>query len=531
MGGEVVGSRSTDTLIIGGGVAGLMTALKLCRHHRVTLVIKSHVSNSSSYSAQGGIASVLSDQDSCASHRDDTLTAGDGLCHEDVVRMVVEEGPQAIQELVDYGVAFSRSHDGQIHLAREAGHRWRRVWHVSDQTGPAIVDALMQEVRATDSIEILTDYVAFDLVTTDMVDPCFSSHRCLGAYVLDARTSEVMVFYARQTVLCTGGHGRIYLYSSNPPSATGDGVAMAWRARARIANLEFMQFHPTLLYHPLKKNMLISEALRGEGGQIVSADGREFISHSLSLRDVLCREIYNELKRSGQNHVCLDVSRVDVSKWQSHFVQIAAVCDELGIPIREGRSIPVVPCAHYSCGGVVVDPDGRTSVMGLYAVGEVSCTGLHGGNRLASNSLLEAVIFGSRVARAIKESPLVELRDDCDDEHVHIHSTGGCSVGGDEKTVLNHTWDEIRRIMWNYVGIVRSTQRLKRALWKITAIQTELDEYSAQNPLSSELCEVKNMACVASLTVLCALKRRESRGCHYTTDYPNPRPRAIDTVL
>ena len=539
-------TRAVDTLVIGGGVAGLITALNLARHHQVTLLVKSHFSDSSSYKAQGGIAAVLSDHDSIEKHIADTIKAGDGLCHEEVVRLVVEAGPQAMQELMAYGVPFSRTDQGEVHLTREAGHSQRRVWHVSDETGAAVVQVLMNAVMACAAIEVLDGYIAVDLITTDKVDPSFINNQCLGAYVLQPRTAQVMALSARRTVLCTGGHGRIYLYSSNPPSATGDGIAMAWRARVRIANLEFMQFHPTCLYHPLRKNFLISEALRGEGARLVNQQGQDFMpksNSSLELRDVLSRQIYNELKRSGDQYVYLDVSAVKPAQWDRHFVHIAAVCAEVGINVRAGEPIPVVPCAHYSCGGVVVDHYGRTSLKGLYAAGEVSCTGLHGGNRLASNSLLEAIIFGTRLARQIIADPPPQLRSELpqwDDASRHfevaaVATTEATSLtineAADEKIVLNHTWDEIRRIMWNYVGIVRSTKRLKRALTKISVIQTELDEYYWQTPLSPEVCEVRNIAQVAYLTVLSALKRRESRGSHYITDYPTQRHRAIDTLL
>ena len=532
---------STDTLIIGGGVAGLLSALKLASDHRVSLVMKSSWQNSSSYMAQGGIASVFSETDSKAQHISDTLQAGDGLCHSEVVRFVVDEGPEVVEDLLEYGVPFSRTEGGQFHLTKEGGHCQRRVLHVSDETGPALINTLVAAVKNQPNIELFEGYLAVDLITTDKVAPSFFGNQCLGAYVMDQQSGAISPFKAKQTVICTGGHGRAYLYSSNPPSATGDGLAMAWRAGARIANLEFMQFHPTCLYHPLKKNFLISEAVRGEGAKILSKDGSDFIAASggsLALRDVLSRQIYMQLKASGENHVWLDISEVARSKWQSHFVQIASVCEGLGIHVLAAEPIPVVPCAHYSCGGVVIDHYGRTSLGGLYAAGEVACSGLHGGNRLASNSLLEAMVFARRLREAITTSSqpgfagsLPQWDGAVGFGSSSVAATEGYVGGGDERGVLNHTWDEIRRIMWNYVGIVRTTKRLKRGLAKITAIQSELDEYYWHSQLSPALCEVRNISVVAYLTVLCALKRRESRGCHHTSDYPDKLPNALDTLI
>ncbi|MCY4381472.1 MAG: FAD-binding protein, partial [Proteobacteria bacterium] len=372
--------RVTDSLIIGGGISGLLTALKLCRYHQVALVMKSTFEESNSYQAQGGIATVISEQDSREKHKQDTINAGDGLCHHEVVSFVVDSGPKALVELTQFGVPFSKTKSGEYHLTQEGGHSQRRVLHVSDQTGAATIQVLYEAVLQEPRIQVLANMVAIDLITTDMVAPSFFGNRCLGTYVLDRETNKISIIKAARTILCTGGHGRIYQYSSNPPSATGDGVAMASRAGARIANLEFIQFHPTCLYHPLKKDFLISEALRGEGAKIVNQKGQEFISQSeprgsMGLRHVLARLIDQELKNSGDSFVYLDVSDIHESKWQSHFVKIADVLLELGIDPRAGDPIPVVPCAHYSCGGVVVDHHGCSSITGLYAVGEVSCTG------------------------------------------------------------------------------------------------------------------------------------------------------------
>lgn len=535
-------SISVDTLVIGGGVAGLVTALKLAAHQPVTLLMKSPMSDSSSYRAQGGIAAAVADEDSVAQHIADTLTAGDGLCHKEVVELVIQEGPRAMRELLAYGVPFSRTDEGEVHLTREGGHTHRRVWHVSDATGPALMQTLMQAVCQCSAIDVLHDYVAVDLVTTAQELPRLSDKRCLGAYVLDPSTGAVITMRARHTVLCTGGHGRMYLYTSNPPSATGDGVAMAHRAGVRIANLEFMQFHPTCLYHPRRQNFLISEALRGEGARLVNQQGEDFMrvaDGSLGLRDEVSRAIYHELGRRGDQHVYLDVSGVDAQVWTSHFVQIAAVCEELGIQVQAGEPIPVVPCAHYSCGGVVVDHDGRTSLTGLYAVGEVACTGLHGGNRLASNSLLEAITYAARLAVKIKSGSCPEPQwDDVSDHEVHLavpppagSVAAGCARGGDDAIELNYIWDEIKGIMWNDVGIERSRQGLSQALMRLQELHAEVDEYFQRHPLSVAAIEVRNMAEVAKLTVQCALKRRESRGVHYMIDYPYKRSRAMDTLL
>lgn len=533
-------SLSVHTLVIGGGVAGLATALKLAAHQPVTLLMKSPMRDSSSYKAQGGIAAAAADEDSVAQHIADTLTAGDGLCHQDVVELVIQEGPTAMRELLAYGVPFSRTDGGEVHLTREGGHSHRRVWHVSDATGPALMQTLMRAVRQCSAIEVLHDYVAVDFITTAQVASPHRADRCLGARVLEPSTGAVVSIRARHTVLCTGGHGRIYLYTSNPPAATGDGLAMAHRAGVRLANLEFMQFHPTCLYHSQRPNFLISEALRGEGARLVNQRGEDFMrgaAGSLGLRDEVTRAIYHELRRRGDQHVYLDVSGVAPQVWRSHFVQIAAVCESLGIQVQAGEPIPVVPCAHYSCGGVVVDHDGCTSLQGLYAVGEVACTGLHGGNRLASNSLLEAIAYAARLAGRIKAEPSSELPlewdDDYDGEVAAAARPDGvaCAYGGDAKIVLNHIGDEIRRTMWNDVGIERSRQGLEQAMRRLQALQAEVDALYERLPPSAAASEVRNMAEVATLTVTCALQRRESRGVHYMIDYPYKRALAKDTLL
>lgn len=523
-----------DTLILGSGLAGLICALKAPTHSSVAILTKGDLRDSNTDKALGGIASVspLSEDqgDSYESHIDDTLRAGDGLCHEEIVSLVIRQGPTIMEQLIKWGVGFSKQ-DLSYHLTKEGGHSHRRIWHASAQTGKALVQALSDEVRRRDNISIYEHEFAVDLITTDKVRPNFSESRCLGAYILPHDSEMIYPLTAQRTVLCTGGYGRAYLYTSNPPHATGDGLAMARRAGAKVANLEFMQFHPTALYHHREKNTLISEALRGEGAILVNTRGEDFTSQhdprgSLAPRDVLARAIYHDLKKSGLGHVYLDTSAVPTTTLKNQFTHITQHLRDLGIDILNGDLIPVTPCAHYSCGGVVSDRWGQTSLRGLYAIGEVACTGLHGGNRLASNSLLEAGVMGHRVI----EGWLSEQKP----------SWGGIEVppwkyapevAEDERDVLNHTWDEIRAIMWNYVGIVRTTTRLKRALRKLTALREELDEYYWQRQPTRHLMEVRNLALVAHLTVQCALRRKESRGCHYTSDFPDHSSTPKDTMI
>ena len=522
-------THHTHTLIIGSGLAGLMCALKCPSQTPVTLVSKGDLLQSNSYYALGGIASVFGEEDSFESHIQDTLEAGDGLCHQDIVNLVVSQGPRAIKELTQWGVMFSKEGD-DYHLTREGGHSQRRILHATDRTGEAMIRALASEVQKRDNITVLQNRWAVDLITTDKVKPDFSGNRCLGAYILHGPTEDIEPMTAKRTLLCTGGHGRAYLYTSNPASATGDGLAMAHRAGVKIANMEFMQFHPTALYHREEKNTLISEALRGEGAVLLNQKGEDFTQTfhpkgSLAPRDVVARAIYHDLKKSGDHHVYLDVSSVPTERLKNQFSHITQLLCQWGINILKGDPIPVTPCAHYSCGGVVVDSYGRTSLKGLYAVGEVACTGLHGGNRLASNSLLEVAVMSQRVSEALKKDPSENLIKDVPPWDYHL------TLQEDERGVLNHTWDELRRIMWNYVGIVRTTTRLKRALSKISAIQTELEEYYWDRQPSTHLIEVRNLALVARLTVLCALKRKESRGCHYTTDFPEKSSHSKDTII
>lgn len=511
-------------LIIGGGVAGLSLAIKLATRGKVTVLIKGSLTENNSYYAQGGIAGVLDKDDSFEAHVKDTLSAGAGLCHDRIVELVVKSGPERIKELIDLGVPFTKEDEGQgFHLTREGGHTARRVIHAEDLTGKAVMQSLIAKVNSDPNIQLIEKSFAVDLLTTEkLAAGSFEPNKCLGAYVLNLDTNRIETFRSAQTFLCTGGHGKAYLYTSNPDSATGDGLAMGWRAGCRVANLEFMQFHPTCLFHPRAKSFLISEAVRGEGGVLKDLSGREFMQDyhvmgSLAPRDIVARAIDSELKKSGDSHVVLDVTHLASDKLEKHFPNILQVCLNFGIDIRK-EPIPVVPAAHYSCGGVVVDEWGRTSIERLYALGEVACTGLHGANRLASNSLLEALVFAERCFEHAVSQPL-EI------ESLDIPPwDSGKTIPSDEQVVLTHTWDELRRLMWHYVGIVRSDKRLARALTRIRGIREELDTYYWSYQINDKLLEVRNLAEAAYLTVSCAMMRKESRGIHFNMDYPDLLP-------
>jgi L-aspartate oxidase len=520
----------TDFLVIGGGISGLSLALKLAARGQVTVVVKNRLEESNTWYAQGGIASVLDPSDSIENHVRDTMTAGAGLCHERVVRMVVSEGPRLIKELVAFGAEFDKDVSGSYSLAREGGHSHRRVIRSKDLTGRVVAEALISRVKAHKNIRILEQHTAIDLLTTDKIAPDFAKNACVGAWFFCRETKKVVRVVSPQTFLCTGGHGKLYLYTSNPDSATGDGLAIGWRAGCRVANLEFMQFHPTCLYHHKAKNFLISEAVRGEGGVLKNLRGEAFMDNyhplkSLAPRDVVARAIDTELKRTGDAHVWLDVRHVGSEKIKALFPNIYNTCLRYGIDITS-EMIPVVPAAHYSCGGIVTDDHGRTNISQLYAVGEVACTGLHGANRLASNSLLEALVFADRAA-----TDAISQIADAGLPEISVDWVNADPPGPDEQVVLSHAWDEIRRVMWNYVGIVRSEQRLKRALSRIEVIRQEIDDYWWKNRVSNEVLEVRNLAAVAWLTIHCAMSRKESRGIHFMLDWPETSLGGKDSIV
>jgi L-aspartate oxidase len=520
----------SDFLVLGSGIAGLTCALECARAGHVVLVTKDRLPESSSRYAQGGIASVWSPEDSFESHIEDTLVAGDGLCHRDVVETVVREGPDRVRDLIALGTNFDLRgdpEDREYDLGREGGHSKRRILHALDATGREVIRALSEAARATPNLEIRENHLAVDLLLERG-----PGSTCWGAYVLDRDTRAVHRFVARATLLCTGGAGKVYLYTSNPDVATGDGVAIAYRAGAPIANMEFFQFHPTCLYHPQAKSFLVTEALRGEGAILRRPDGDAFMARyhpraELAPRDVVARAIDNEMKVHGFECVYLDISHRDADFVRSRFPTVHQTCLRFGIDMTRGP-IPVVPAAHYLCGGVVADLRARTGLDRLYACGEVACTGLHGANRLASNSLLEALVFAHRAAT----DACARLRDDRRRWPDMRPWDPGSAVDSDESVVVTQNWDEIRRFMWNYVGIVRSDRRLARARQRIALLQEEIREYYRDFLLTSDLVELRNIATVASLIVACASARRESRGLHYTIDHPRPDPAWVrDTIV
>jgi L-aspartate oxidase len=511
----------SDALVIGGGIAGLFFALKAAKRGKVTLLTKDRLPVSNTAFAQGGIASVWSPQDSFEAHVDDTLDAGAGLCHRDVVELVVHDGPDRIRDLIGLGTHFSTradQEDREYDLAREGGHSHRRILHASDATGWEIVRALIAAVRSEPAISVFENHIAIDL----MLEPAQGSEppTCWGAYVLDRETNEVKRFVSRSTVLATGGAGKAYLYTSNPDIATGDGIAMACRAGATIGNMEFFQFHPTCLYHPLAKSFLLTEALRGEGAILRLPDGTPFMKRydtraELAPRDIVSRAIDHEMKVHGYEHVFLDISHRDAEFVRSRFPNIHARLLEFGLDMTK-QPIPVVPAAHYCCGGVVTDASAHTDVERLYACGEVAMTGLHGANRLASNSLLEALIFADRAARDVAE----RLATDSRRPPELPPWDPGSAVDSDESVVVAQNWDEIRRFLWNYVGIVRTNRRLTRARQRIRMLQDEIHEYYWNFLVTSDLVELRNIALVAELIIESAISRGESRGLHYNKDTP-----------
>jgi len=513
-----MGNLKVDVLIIGSGIAGLTAALKCAAAGRVAIVTKKEDQESNTNYAQGGVAAVTRVGDSFAAHVRDTLRSGAGLCHRDVVELVVRDGPARVRELARRGVHFTRGPDGAYALGREGGHSHRRILHADDTTGREIERALLAEVAAHPNIRVLEHHMAVDLILGSRIRAGLAD-RCWGAYVLDARRGEIGAVVARCTVLASGGSGRVYLYTTNPDIATGDGVAIAYRAGAVVGNLEFVQFHPTCLYHPEARSFLITEAVRGEGGRLETLDGVRFMPNhdsrgELAPRDIVARAIDAEMKRSGDPHVHLDISHLPAERVRSRFPMIHARLLELGIDMTCGP-IPVVPAAHYQCGGVVTDARGMTSVPGLVAIGEVAMTGVHGANRLASNSLLEATVFAHRVSIEVRR--IVRRRER---RPTPQPWQPGPSGPPREVVALDHSWDAVRRLMWDYVGIVRTDERLARAEQHIGLLRGDIEDYYTRHRLDTDLVELRNLGLLAELIIRSARWRRESRGLHWNADHP-----------
>ena len=522
-----------DILIIGSGASGLSLALQLAETATVAVLSKAALTEGATFYAQGGVSAVIDTSDTIESHVQDTLRVGANLCKPDIVRFVVEHGYESIQWLIDIGVSFTKNplpYGNEYHLHQEGGHSHRRIIHAADSTGKEIESTLENRVRAHPNIELFEFHTAVDLITAAKLGN--PEQRCLGAYVYDQLSHKVHVFRAKFTVLATGGAGKVYLYTSNPDICTGDGIAIAWRAGCRVANMEFVQFHPTCLYHPKAKSFLISEALRGEGAKLCLPDGQPFMHKyderlELAPRDIVARAIDHEIKRLGSDCVYLDISHRPSDFIIDHFPTIYARCLQYGFDLTK-EPIPIVPAAHYTCGGVMIDKHGRTDIPGLYAIGEVSCSGLHGANRMASNSLLECVVFAHSayldICTTIKATSIPPVLPEWDESQV---------TDSDEEVVVSHNWDEIRRFMWDYVGIVRTIKRLQRAQRRIQLLQNEIDEYYGNFRLTNNLIELRNLAVVAALIIESALRRKESRGLHYSLDYPsvNTAETATDTVL
>ena len=544
-------SSRTEVLILGTGIAGLSAALKFGENYQVTLACKSDPAEGATRYAQGGIASVWSDQDSFEQHISDTMIAGAGLCHAEIVELCIKEGPARVKELIELGVEFTKAtptqtpttdHPGEhFDLHQEGGHGQRRILHADDLTGWAIEKALLAQIKKHPNIQVLDDHIAIDLITEGKgLKRWRKPERCLGAYILDIASQQVKTISAQITVLATGGAGKVYLYTSNPDTSTGDGIALAHRAGARVANLEFMQFHPTCLYHPGARTFLISEALRGEGAVLKTLDGKEFMKDhhpmgSLAPRDIVARAIDIEMKRSGDKHVLLDCSKISADELRHKFPHISETCLKFGIDLTK-QPIPVVPAAHYTCGGVLVDENAQTTIDDLYAVGEVACTGLHGANRLASNSLLEAVVFSHRAVQHASER--LKNSSQSNSESFFSHPPlpewkTGQAVEIEEQIDIAANWHELRTLMWDYVGIVRSNRRLERALRRLTLLKSEINSHYWEFILNKDLIELRNLLTVSELIVQCALLRKESRGLHFTVDYPEklPESEVQDTVL
>jgi len=524
--------KTFDVLIIGSGAAGLSLALRLPETLQIAVIAKKALNEGNTYYAQGGISAVLDKHDSIDSHVADTLNAGAGLCDEAAVRQVVEKGPENIQWLLDQGVIFTRDDppSSGYHLTREGGHSHRRVIHAADATGREMENTLEGRVRARPNIHLFENHNAVDLITADKLGQ--KDNRCLGCYVLDRESGHVRAFLARFTALASGGASKVYLYTSNPDVATGDGIAMAWRAGCRVANLEFIQFHPTCLYHPHAKSFLITEALRGEGAKLLLPDGRRFMPDfderaELAPRDIVARAIDHEMKRLGADCVFLDISHKPAEFIQSHFPTIYSKCLDFGIDITR-EPIPVVPAAHYTCGGILTDYRARTDIPNLFAIGEVAYTGLHGANRMASNSLLECLVYAQvaseEIVNTLATTPLPESVPPWDESRV---------TDSDEEVVVSHNWEELRRFMWDYVGIVRSNKRLARARRRVNLLRHEIGEYYSHFRVTNDLLELRNLVDVADLIIQSAMRRRESRGLHFTLDFPkrDDRSQRKPTVL
>ena len=518
----------TDFLVIGSGVAGLTFAVKAAAYGRVTVITKDDLGETNTSYAQGGIAAVIDESDSPEQHLEDTLDAGAGLCDPEIVSSVVNEGPERLRELIEWGAHFTRTGSSDArHRGRAGGHSANRIVHADDATGAEVQRALMEQVRAHPSIDLHPQHTAVDLLTEHHLGQHVNRMRpdvhCFGAYVLDRTTGTVHTVQAQATILAAGGCGQVYQHTTNPPVATGDGVAMAYRAKARVSNMEFVQFHPTSLYHPDADSFLISEAVRGEGGRLYNRRGERFMLDyderaELAPRDIVARAIDDQMKRHGDDHVWLDISHKPAEEVRRHFPMIAETCLQYGIDITE-EPIPVVPAAHYMCGGVQTDAHGRTSIDQLYAIGEVACTGLHGANRLASNSLVEGLVFGHRAMQVAKD----HLNDAYSPQPIPDWDHSGTEAPGEE-ILMTHNRDELKRVMSNYVGIVRSDVRLKRAARRIHLLYEETEAFYQEAHVSTRLCELRNMITTCYLIVRSARMRRESRGLHYNADYPESQP-------
>jgi L-aspartate oxidase len=513
-----------DFLVIGSGIAGLSYALRAAQHGSVALVTKDDVSEANTTYAQGGLAAVMDAEDTVASHVEDTLVAGAGLCDPEIVDTVVREGPQRVQELIDMGAEFTRVNgDGALHLGREGGHSANRIVHAADTSGYEVEHTLLARVKDHPNVDVLEHHFAVDLITEHHLGQRITRVRpdihCFGAYVLERGTGTVHTFLAKATMLATGGSGQVYRHTTNPDVATGDGVAMAYRAKARVSNMEFVQFHPTSLYHPEADSFLISEAVRGEGGTLLNQSGERFMQEyddraELAPRDIVARAIDDQLKQRGEEYVLLDISHQPADAIREHFPHIASTCQSYGIDITE-EPIPVVPAAHYQCGGVQTDAVGRTTIDGLFASGEVACTGLHGANRLASNSLIEGLVFSQRAVE-----PSVRYASTHDWRRVVPDWDAAGTEHPGEHILITHNHDELRRVMSDYVGIVRSDVRLERAHRRLRLLYEETEEVYRRSAVSQDLCELRNMIAVSYLIVECAQQRKESRGLHHTVDHP-----------